>query len=84
MSLEQQTADLGRRLATYYGSAVAVEYIDLVSPRMSQYPNVLFLVRQRNLPLPVVSINGKPKFAGGISVERISEELEKLGVAPLE
>jgi hypothetical protein len=74
---------LGRHLATYYGSAVAVEYIDFLSPRMSEYPNVLLLVQQRNLPLPVISIDGKPKFAGGISVEGISEELERLGVPPL-
>ncbi len=51
---------------------------------MSEYPDVLLLVQQRNLPLPVISFNGKPKFAGGISVERISEELERLGVPPLE
>lgn len=82
--MEAQTADLGHRLATYYGSAVAVEYIDLLSPRMSEYPNVLMLVNQRGVPLPIVSFNGRPKFAGGLSVEKISEELERLGVAPRE
>ncbi len=84
MSVEEAVADLGRRLATHYGSAVAVEYIDLLSPRMSEYPNVLMLVNQRGLPLPIVSFNGKPRFAGGLSMERISEELERLGVGPRE
>ncbi len=75
---------MGHRLAGYYGGSVAVEYIDFFSPRMSNYPNVLTLVNQRGVPLPIISFNGKPKFAGGISVEGISEELERLGVAPLE
>ncbi|MHB0871190.1 MAG: hypothetical protein ACYC66_06675 [Chloroflexota bacterium] len=51
---------------------------------MSEYPNVLMLVNQRGLTLPIVGFNGKPKFAGGLSMERISEELERLGVGPRE
>jgi hypothetical protein len=82
--LEEQSADLGRCLAQYYGCSVAVEYVDTSSPTMVEYPNLLLLVRQRNLPLPVITLNGKPRFAGGISLEKITEELEKLGAVPLE
>lgn len=33
-----------------------------------------------NVPLPVIAFDGEPKIAGGISMEMISEELEKRGL----
>ena len=59
------------------------EYVDVFSPQMAGYPEVLRLLSRENIPLPLVSVDGTPRFAGGISLEMISEELEKLGVAPL-
>lgn len=82
--MEEQAADLGQRLARYYGTDVAVEYVDVFSRRMGEFPSVLRVVSRGNVPLPVIGFNGEARFAGGISVETISEELEKRGLVPLE
>lgn len=82
--MEEQTADLGQRLARYYGGGVGVEYVDVFSRRMGKFPSVLRVIIRGNVPLPVIGFNGEARFAGGISVEVISEELEKRGLVSLE
>ncbi len=82
MTLEQMAADLGRGLAARYGGAVTVEYVDVYSAQMAQHPQVLRLLVGGGTPLPIVSLNGEPAFAGGISPSMIEEELLKLGVSP--
>ena len=84
MTWEEQTQELGRRLAKYYGPRVVAEYVDIFSPQMMEHQEELRLLSRGNIPLPLVSIDGKPSFAGGISLEMISEELEKLGFGPLQ
>ena len=83
-TMEEQTTDLGQRLAHYYGANVAVEYVDIFSKRMDEFPSALRVVSRGNVPLPIIGFNGEAKFAGGISVEMISEELEELGLVPME
>lgn len=83
-TMEEQAADLGQRLARYYGGDVAVEYVDIFSRRMGEFSSVLQVVSRGNVPLPVIGFDGEARFAGGISVEMISEELEKRGLAPVE
>jgi len=78
--MEEQTADLGRSLARYYGDGVAVEYIDVFSPRMADFPLAQRAVFTMNVNLPVIAFDGQPRIAGGISIEMISEELEKRGL----
>ncbi len=73
---------MGRRLAGYYGEAVAVEHVDLYGPEMPQYPAVLRLLLRGGVQLPVICFNGEPRLAGGISLEMISVELEGFGLQP--
>lgn len=83
-TIREQAEDLGRRLARYYGSGVSVEYVDVYSTRMEEFPAVLRVVGRGSVPLPIIGFDGKAKFAGGISIEMISETLEKMGLVPLE
>ena len=78
--MEEQAADLGRRLAQYYGDAVVVEYVDIFSPEVADHKDAFELLSSRNLPLPLIAINDEPRFAGGISLEGISEALESDGL----
>jgi len=82
--MEEQTADLGRRLVRYYGDGVGVEYIDVISLRMEEFPWVQRAIDRLNLPLPIVAFNGEPRIAGGLPIEKISKELEERGITPLE
>ena len=82
--MEEQTADLGQRLARYYGDSVEVEYVDVLTPRLEEFPLAQRLVYMTNVSLPIIAFDGQPRIVGGISIEMISEELEKRGVMPLE
>jgi hypothetical protein len=82
--MEEQAADLGRRLARYYGDSTDVEYIDVFSPRIEEFPLAHRAVFMMNVSLPVIAFDGQPRIAGGISIEMISEELEKRGLTLLE
>jgi len=83
-TIEEQASDLGRRLAHYYGDGVLVEYVDIFSTRMHEFPLAQRAAFAMGVSLPVVAFDGQPRIAGGISIEMISSELEKLGVAGLE
>jgi hypothetical protein len=78
--MEEQAADLADRLARYYGDGVRVEYIDFVSERAYEFPLVQRAVFGMGFDLPIVAFDGQPRIAGGMSIEMISEELEKRGV----
>lgn len=80
--MEEETAALREQLAGRYGSAVTVEYLDVYSGALQEYPEVYRLLTEGNVPLPVISMNGEPTFAGGISQEMIEEELKNLGLTP--
>jgi hypothetical protein len=59
---------------------VKVEYVDVFSPRMLDFPMVQRAIFALNVALPVIAFDGQPRIAGGISIEMISEELEKRGI----
>jgi len=82
--MAEQAAELERRLARYYGDGVKVEYVDIFSPRMYEFPLARRAVFGMGARLPVVAFDGQPRIAGGISVEMISSELEKRGITGLE
>ncbi len=64
---------------------MTVGYVDIFSPEMAEHPAAYALLSQRNLPLPLIAINDEPRFAGGMSVEVISQALEADGlVTPVE
>ena len=68
-------------MAGRYGAAVTVEYLDVHSGVLQDHPKVFELLT-RNVPLPIVSLDGTPTFAGGISLEMIEEELRSQGLTP--
>ncbi len=59
---------------------MSVKYVDVFSSEMAEHPAASALLTQRNLPLPLIAINDEPRFAGGMSVEVISEALEADGL----
>jgi hypothetical protein len=82
--MEDQTAELALELNKAYGDAVQVEYVDIFSSAMSAHQQELRLIMNGNVEVPLISINGEPKFAGGISLEMIDEELRGLGLSPVQ
>jgi hypothetical protein len=57
-----------------------VQYIDVFAPEMAEHQAALDVLGQGSVPLPIISINGQPTFAGGIALEMIVQELGQLGL----
>ena len=71
-------------MAEIYGSGVVTEYVDVFSERMKEHEAARRVISRGNVPLPVVAVNGTPCFAGGIAMERVCEEIDRLGVPRIE
>jgi len=74
---------LGELLKGRFGEHVKAEYIDVYSEGMSSHPSAIQVLNSGNVPLPLVSINGVPTFAGGVSFPVIAAKLEELGLVPV-
>lgn len=73
--MEEQAADLGRRLARYYGHGTDVEYIDVFSPRMEEFPLAHRAVFMMNVNLPVIAFDGQPRIAGGMQRADLTRQI---------
>lgn len=64
-------------LRSWFENRVAVRHYDLADAELSgQFAGILEGARERNLPFPLIAINGDIVFAGPVSVDVV---LRKLG-----
>ena len=71
----EEIAVVTQQLQGKYGDGVEVEYIDLAD---SENDDIMGQIRAHELPLPVVSINGVLRLAGGAGYRDIVELIETL------
>lgn len=69
-----------------YGEAVQVEYIDMSEPKnQEKFSDLLTVVEDRDLPYPLLAINGQLRAAGSAHYYRVlpyvEEVLDPEGVA---
>jgi len=76
-SFEEMTDELARELESSFDGRITTKYVDL-SEHMHEYPKLIEAVQTKRVPLPLVMINEDVKFAGGIPLEDIIREIEKL------
>ena len=73
-----QTQALALTLEKEFPGRVRVEYIDVTrDPRGPVFPQTKLLC-SLTYPAPLVYLNGQGRFAGGLPVERIREEVVNL------
>ena len=61
-----------------YGSAVRVEYVDMADPEnQAQFSELLAVVEDRDLPYPLVAVNGNLMAAGSAHYYRILPLVEQ-------
>jgi disulfide oxidoreductase YuzD len=61
-----------------YGEAVQVEYVDLAdSENQAQFSDVLAVVEDRDLPYPLVAIDGRLRAAGSAHYYRVLPYVEE-------
>ena len=75
-TMKEAAENLGNSLSEKFGKAVKFAYVDVKSNEMKNYPDIATILSKVNLPLIV--INGKPRFHGGISAIRVEKLVNEL------
>lgn len=62
-----------------YGQAVQIEYVDLTEPKnRERFSDLLAVAEDRNLPYPLVAVNGLLRSAGSAHYYRIVPLVEEV------
>jgi len=70
---------VGYYLRQKFGDQVNTEFINLAaSGNRDHYSSVVQAVKQHNLPLPIVAINGEVKVAGGVDYYAVARAVESI------
>ncbi len=77
VSLELQTRALALTLERDFPGKVSVEYINVLKDSRGPKLPQTKLLCSLTYPPPLVYINGQGRFAGGLPVERIREEVSR-------
>lgn len=76
MTMQEEAEALKESLVKDFGETIRYTYVDVQSNEMKNYPEIAAIMDRVNLPLIV--LNGQPRFHGGISNEMISEAVNEL------
>jgi hypothetical protein len=74
--MKEAAENLGSYLSEKFGDGVKFAYVDVTSDEMKNYPDIAAILSKVNLPLVV--LNGRPKFHGGITTSRIEKAVNEV------
>ncbi len=74
--MEEEVKDLKNSLKGNFGEVIKLTYVDVESDEMKNYPNIPPVLSKIRLPLVV--LNGEPRFYGGISADRIGNAIREI------
>ncbi len=74
--MREEAEDLKNALIQKFGAAVDFSYVDVFSEEMKKYPDILKILDKVRLPLIV--LNGQPRFHGGFSLNMIAGAISGL------
>jgi len=74
--MKEAAENLGNSLSEKFGKALKFAYVDVKSDEMKNYPDIASILSKVNLPLIV--INGKPRFHGGITLSKVEKLVNEL------
>jgi hypothetical protein len=74
--MKEAAENLGNYLLEKFGDAIKFSFVDVQSDEIKNYPDIAAILSKVNLPLIV--IDGKPRFHGGITVSRIEKLVNEL------
>ncbi|NLX88746.1 MAG: hypothetical protein GXZ09_04965 [Syntrophomonadaceae bacterium] len=75
------TKRVAEELQKQYGDRVEVKYIDIDESGLDDYPKLRNILSV-GYKLPITVINGKPRLAGGVSLEHIRKLIEEVTNEP--
>ncbi len=74
--MEEEAKDLKNSLKGKLGKVVNLTYVDVESDEMKNYPNIPDVLN--NIQLPLIVLNGEPRFYGGISGEMVENAVRDI------
>ncbi|HAG11060.1 MAG TPA: hypothetical protein DCK76_06700 [Desulfotomaculum sp.] len=74
--MQEEAEALNKSLVQSFGEAIRYAYVDVLSSEMNNYPEIAQILNRVRLPLIV--LNGQPRFHGGISKEVIADAVGDL------
>ena len=74
--MEEETKGLKNVLEGKLGKVVDLTYVDVESDEMKNYPNIPAVLN--NIRLPLIVLNGEPRFYGGISADMIGNAVREI------
>lgn len=76
------TEKLRATLSSLFGERIVIHHYDLAQPHLAErFADVLQGARDRNLPFPLIAINGDIVLAGPVSIDTVLRKLGELSTA---
>jgi disulfide oxidoreductase YuzD len=73
--MKEEADDLKKPLTDKFGETINFKYVDVQDDEMKDYPDIKEMLSRVRLPLTV--IDGEPTFHGGLSINKITEVINK-------
>ncbi len=74
--MEEEVKDLENTLKGELGKVLKLTYVNVESDEMKDYPNIPPVLS--NIQLPLIVLNGEPRFYGGISADMIGNAVREI------
>ena len=74
--MEEEVKNLKTYLKGKFGDVVKLTYVDVASDEMKDYPDIPSVLS--NIRLPLIVLNGEPRFYGGISGEMVENAVREI------
>jgi len=74
--MEEEAKDLKTYLKGKFGDVVKLIYVDVASDEMKDYPDIPSVLS--NIRLPLIVLNGEPRFYGGIPADMIENAVREI------
>lgn len=75
-TMQEEAKEVKKVLLEKFGEVIKFSYLDVLSEEIMNYPKIVKLLDKVNLPL--IAINGEPRFYGGFSMAKLEEAIDPL------
>lgn len=72
--MKDEAEELGQAFKEKYGDKVEVNFVDVSTDQINNYPKIMEILNRVRLPLTV--INGEPRFHGGLATDVIGDAVD--------
>ena len=74
--MKEEAKGLKNYLKGKFGDVVKLTFVDVASDEMKDYPDIPAVLS--NTQLPLIVLNGEPRFYGGISAKMVEKAVSEI------